>query len=397
MLQQQRETELVELCGKAVRTPSPSGQESAVADIVAAAMGRLGFDSVERDRLGNVVGTIDGGNPGATVLFEGHMDHVDIGDRDAWSREPFGAEEVDGRIYGRGTSDMKGSLTAMICAAAFLREDLGNTLPGRLCVAGSVHEECFEGVASREISAAVEPDFVVIGEPSGLSLKIGQRGRAEVVLETAGVNAHSSSPEKGINAVRTMAALLVEMEHGYDAPEHPLLGKGILEPTDICSAPYPGASVLPHHCRVTFDRRLLPGENREAVLADIREIIDRLSAERPELNATASIAVGRDRCYTGAALEAERFAPAWQFHEGDPVVTAALQGLRDQGQEPAIGHYAFCTNGSHYAGERMIPTVGYGPSPETMAHVKDEYIEREQLKQACCGFYGIARRLLALS
>ena len=106
------------------------------------------------------------------------------------------------------------------------------------------HEECFEGVAARSVSELVKPDYVVIGEASLCNLKIGQRGRAEIVVETFGVPAHSANPEKGINAVYAMCRV-VEAIHGLHSPEDPTLGKGILELTDIKSEPYPGASVVP--------------------------------------------------------------------------------------------------------------------------------------------------------
>ena len=92
---------------------------------------------------------------------------------------PFAAEIHDGKIYGRGTSDMKGAVSAMTCAAANFAKDTNKDFPGEIYVAGVVHEECFEGVAAREISKVVKPDYVVIGEASTLNLKIGQRGRGE--------------------------------------------------------------------------------------------------------------------------------------------------------------------------------------------------------------------------
>ena len=119
------------------------------------------------------------------------------------------------------------------------------------------------------MSSIVRPDIVVIGEASGCNVKIGQRGRAEIVVETFGVPAHSANPEKGVNAVYAMCRV-VEAIRALPTSEHPVLGKGILELTDIKSSPYPGSSVVPAYCRATYDRRLLVGETPESVLAPLR-------------------------------------------------------------------------------------------------------------------------------
>jgi acetylornithine deacetylase/succinyl-diaminopimelate desuccinylase-like protein len=216
-----------------------------------------------------------------------------------------------------------------------------------------------------------------------------------VVVETYGKSAHSSDPSVGLNAVKKMAKLLLAIEESFVPRTHPVLGKGILEVTDIISTPYPGASVIPERCTATFDRRLLVGETKEVVLAQVQEILDAEMAKDPALRASVKLAVGEDRCYTGAPIRAERFAPAWLFEEDHPVVQAALAGLRSVGQDPAVSHYYFCTNGSYYAGKAGIPTVGYGGSRETLAHVVDEYIELEQLYLACEGYAGIIRAVLA--
>ena len=365
-----------------------------MADFVEDTMKRYGFDSTERDRYGNVSGRMVFGNGGGKkILFEGHMDHVDIVDRSKWTHDPFGAELVDGKIYGRGTSDMKGNIAAALMAARRLREAPGD-LSGEFIVCGGVHEECFEGVASEELGKRWRPDCVIIGEASSLNLKRGQRGRAEVVLETTGKSAHSSNPEVGLNAVKTMVELLAAIERDFVPREQEVLGKGILELTDIISSPYPGASVVPERCRVTFDRRLLVGETDKEVLGQIQAIIDAESKRKPNIQAEVSLAVGSETCYTGERIEAQRYAPAWLFPEDNWFVHAAWVGLIAAGLRPEMSHFAFCTNGSYYAGKAGIPTVGFGGSLESLAHVVDEYIEVDQLCRACEGYHGIVRRVL---
>ena len=242
MLSKERQEQVVELCQKLIRQQSYSGHEDGVVAELSAQMKAEGFDSVTVDRYGNIIGCIKGSRPGKKILFDGHIDTVPVGDETEWTYPPFAAEIHDGKIYGRGTSDMKGAVAGFVTAAAAFAKDTGKDFAGEIYVAGVVHEECFEGVAAREISKAVQPDYVVIGEASQLNLKIGQRGRGEIVVETFGKPCHSANPEKGINAVYKMAKV-IEAIRTLEPTHHPVLGDGILELTDIKSAPYPGASV----------------------------------------------------------------------------------------------------------------------------------------------------------
>jgi putative selenium metabolism hydrolase len=391
MIDNARKDQLVDLCRNLIMRPSLSGQEKEVAEYVHDRMKALGFDSVHVDAMGNVIGKITLGRGGKRILLEGHMDHVPVSDPSKWHFDPFGAKIVDGKIYGRATSDMKGNLAAMILAASFLKQDHEDGLNGEIIVAGSVHEECFEGVASELIGRQCEPDMVIIGEASNLTLKRGQRGRAEVVLETKGKTAHSSNPSVGLNAVRKMMKVLLAVEGNFVPSVNAVLGEGILEVTDIISSPFPGASVVPDNCRVTFDRRLLVDETEDFVLGQIQQIIDEAASSDPDIRTELYLAVGEDMCYTGEPIRAVRFAPGWLFPDDHPFVQTALDGLREVGQNPELSHYYFCTNGSYYAGKAGIPTIGYGGSLETLAHVDDEYIEIDQLVKACEGYYGIVR------
>lgn len=390
MLNKERKESLTDLCQDLVRNQSLSGEEGKVVEVIKAKFKELGYDECFVDTYGNVIGHIKGNKPGKRILFDGHIDTVPVPDDSKWTHAPFGGEIIDGKIYGRGTSDMKGQTSAMIAAVAYFAEDTNRDFEGDLFVAGVVHEEIFEGIAARKISEAIKPDYVVIGESSELNLKIGQRGRAEIVIETFGRPAHSANPEKGINAVYKISKIIEKIQD-IKTPVHEVLGKGILVLTDIKSSPYPGASVVPDYCKATFDRRLLVGETKEEVLEPIQKIIDELMAEDKELNAKVSYAIGKETCYTGETIEGERFFPAWLYKEDDEFVQAALKGLRSAGINPEITQYSFCTNGSHYAGEAGIKTIGFGPSKENLAHTIDEYIEQEQLFTGAEGYYGILK------
>lgn len=393
MLNETQKQEVVDLCRKLIQAQSYSGHEDQVAARLQAYYKANGFDSVRVDDYGNVIACIRGKRPGPKLLFDGHIDTVPVPDPSKWTHDPFAAEIVDGRIYGRGTSDMKGAVAAYTCAAAHFAKETNRDFAGEIYVDGVVHEECFEGVAARAISAFVKPDYVVIGEASHLNLKVGQRGRAEVVVETFGKPCHSANPEKGINAVYQMARV-IEAIRTLEPPHHPVLGDGILELTDIKSFPYPGASVVPDYCRATYDRRLLVGETKESVLAPIQALLDKLMAEDPQLKAKVSYAVGREKCYTGNEISGERFFPGWLYDQNDGFVQAVYQELQNMGYTPSITEYNFCTNGSHYAGEAGIKTFGLGPSLENLAHTIDEYIEIDQLQKVCDCYGGVMRALL---
>jgi putative selenium metabolism hydrolase len=393
MLTPGRSALVIALCQALIQKQSYSGHEDAVAQRVKQAFEQLHFDEVLVDAYGSVLGHIKGHRRGKVILLDGHIDTVPVPDESKWTHKPYGGEVADGKIYGRGASDMKGAVSAMMAAAEFFAVDTARAFAGDIYVSGVVCEEIFEGVAARKISERIKPDFVVIGESSELNLKRAQRGRAEIVVETFGKPAHSANPRAGINAVYKMASL-IPLIAKLQPPTHPILGEGILELTDIKSSPYPGASVVPDQCRATYDRRLLVGETKASVLEPLLALIAEMEQSDPEFKATAHFASGVEQCYTGEEIRGERFFPGWVFDEDDEFVQAAFQGLRSAGLNPEITQYSFCTNGSHYAGEAGIKTIGFGPSRENLAHTIDEYIEIDQLLKAVEGYCGILRAVL---
>ena len=164
MFSKERENQVIELCQELIKAPSYSGEEGEVVEVIKKAFDRLGFDEYFVDEYGNIVGKIKGKKPGKKILFDGHIDTVPVPDKSKWTFGPFDGTIADGKIYGRGTSDMKGQVGAMISACAYFAKDCDKDFEGEIYVAGVVHEECFEGIAARKISAAVKPDYVVIGE-----------------------------------------------------------------------------------------------------------------------------------------------------------------------------------------------------------------------------------------
>ena len=393
MISEALQRETLELLKKLVACPSLSGQEQGVADILKGYLRENGFTAPENDRYGDLVAGVAGSRPGIRLLFDGHMDTVPAKNAEDWTTPPFEPVIREGKLFGRGTSDMKGAVAAFAVAAAQYLREKGRNFAGELWFAGVVQEECFEGVCAREVAKRVRPDLVIIGEASEGNLKLSQRGRAEIVLETFGVPCHSANPQKGVNAATAMCALIHEIMKLPVTRDPRMVGDGILVLTDIKSDPYPGASVVPHYCRATFDRRLLVGETRESVLKPIQAIIEAQKRLDPTLNARVSYPMGSAVCATGETVEAERFFAPWWF-AADERVLRVKAAMEERGLAPAITGYSFCTNGSYYAGEAGIPTFGFGPSREDLAHTVDEHITLKDLYDAVDGYLVALHALL---
>jgi putative selenium metabolism hydrolase len=372
-----------------VRCQSLPGQEEQVAALVAAEMKDLGFDPVWIDGNGSAVGILAGVLPGPTLLLDAHTDTVGIAPGVPWRHDPFGAEIEGGVLYGRGVVDMKGAVAAMIHGAASAASAGRASLAGRVVVSASVLEEYLEGAALRAVMDEVQPDFVVIGEPSDLKLVHGGRGRAEIRLETIGRPAHSSSPQLGRSAVLDMLRVIEAME-GTPMPAHPVLGPAVQALTDIISDPYPGVSTIPSRCLATYDRRLLVSETADEILGRIRS-----DPALAGINLRAEIGEGAHPTYTGATLAGRKFLPAWLLPLEHPFVQASLRGLRAAGLAAETDVYRFCTNAAYSAGTAGVPTVGFGPGNEGQAHVADEHLEIASLLAARDGYRGIIEATLS--
>lgn len=368
-----------------VRLRSLSGEEEAVARRVQAEMTTLGFDQVWMDANGSVVGIITGAHPGKTILLDAHTDTVGISPGVPWQHDPFGAQIDQGAIYGRGAADMKGALAGMVHAAAALDRA---SLHGRVVVSASTMEEVLEGVALQAVMEATQPDFVVIGESTNLQLSRGGRGRAEVHLTTVGRPSHSSAPHLGRNAVLDMLQVVAAVE-AIALPSDPFLGDALFALTDIISNPYPGHSVIPSICRVTYDRRLLAGETPESVLSAITQ---HPALQNIQLQVT--IGTGEYQTFTGATLVCEKFFPAWLLPAEDAYVQQALHALHDVGLPATTSAYRFCTNAAYSAGRAGVPTVGFGPATEAAAHVIDEHLRLDDLAAAAQGYQAIISAVL---
>ena len=378
-------TQIIDLTQRLVRCHTEAGDEKEAADLVLAEMHRLGYDRVNVDENGSVVGMIRGKHPGPTLLLDGHIDTVGVAPGVPWKQDPFGGTVIGGKLYGRGASDMKGPVAAMVLAAAAVdREELSGTL----VVSASVMEEVLEGVALKTVMEATRPDFVVIGEASDLKLVHGSRGRAEILVETIGRPAHSSRPQEGINAVQAMLPVMQAIDR-LALPAHKTVGQAIIALTDIISEPYPGHSVIPSRCRVTYDRRLIPGETKESVMRTLAGLPTITGA-----TVNSSLAQGEYQTYTGRTFFVDKWFPAWLIEKDHALVQKAAKGLQLAGLPVSYDLYQFCTNAAYSAGEAGIPTIGFGPSSGSLAHVVDEYIEIDTLVKAAQGYLSIISSVL---
>jgi len=374
-----------------LRIPSVTGHEAQVADFVRGYLQALGFEAWVND-YHTVIAVLRHGD-GPVVLMDGHIDTVEA-NATGWRHPPFAGEIEAGRLYGRGASDMKGALAAMLHAAATLA---GFPFAGTLVITGTSWEEHFEGYtlgkALDELTArGVPPDYVIIGEASELNIKRGQRGRTRVLVDIQGKAAHSAHPAKGVNAVYR-AVPLIQRLRALPPRTDDFLGPGIIELIGLHSLPQPVDSIVPYAARLSYDLRLLPGESPDSVLARFQAEIAALAAQDPDFRATAEIAQGTLVTASGRQESVVAFPPAWKLPADHPLVQKAQAALLSIGLRPQITKYDFCTNGSYSASVARIPTIGFGPGTEAGAHITDESVATEELALASAGYVAICREL----
>jgi acetylornithine deacetylase/succinyl-diaminopimelate desuccinylase-like protein len=373
---------LVELTTSLVRAAgqNPPGEEAATVHVLSAAAAGLGLDvvetAVERGR-NNVRVTLNGGG-GPGLLLLGHTDVVPVGD--GWTTDPFGGVVRDGRIYGRGASDMKGGLAASLAALAALR---GVGLSGPVELAALVDEE-ETGKGIREYVGSVPSPFLgcVTAEPTDLQTIIGARGASYLRVEIHGKACHAGNPGDGANAIYGAAAVVAEIERLHTElaqRPHPLLGPATWSVGQIQGGT--GGSIVPAECVVVADRRLLPGESTDAVLDELRQRIAGLRLADRGLTVELAMPMEMPAFQTPADSELARATDAALADAGGP-------GL------PLGGWTAAC-DGGYVARDLGVPVVVLGPgSATTQAHRADESVAIFELLVAARAYALTALRLL---
>ncbi len=391
--------DLVKLTQELVKIKSISGEEEKVAQFCMYWMKKYGFDEAYIGPYGAIIGIIKGKND-KTLYLDAHIDNVPVSSPDRWKHNPYGGELDRGKIYGRGTSDMKGSVASIIWTGGQLVREK-DRLAGTYIVGLPTWEEFFEGYVTGKIiehlkSKKLYPDYAIICESTSLAINIGQRGRGEVVLESFGKPVHSGHHKAGINAVLQLFPVMHDIEK-IKPPKDILLGEGPLVLTDIKSSPYPGASVVPEYCKVTYDRRLMVGETPEKVLAPIKEIIEK---HKKSTKGKITVSVNKGKLPhkengKDKVDNIQQFPLAWKIDPDHLLVKKAKDALKSCGLKPSLSKFSFCTDGSYTAAVAKIPTIGFGPSREDLAHTIDEYIEIDQLEKAAKGYFALAKTILA--
>lgn len=377
----ERQDEIVRFTQELIRCPGCSGDEAAAASAVARQMKKLGYDQVEVDRWGNVIGTLRGARPGPTIVFDGHLDVVPVRMPELWEHEPFGAEISEGRIWGRGSADMKGGLAACLCAAAFVdRADIAGTI----LVTGTVAEELLIGRGLGKVLDGRKVDAVITCEPTGgRQLAVAGVGRTTVEMTTRGLVAHSSQPHLGDNAIYR-ATEAIDRIRKMPRRTNSLFGTEVIELVEIKSRPSPGNGSVPDYCWSLWECRLLPGETQETFLDRFRAALEGLAPPDKIALEIGRIAVD---CYTGERLEYEDFLAAWATPPADPFRKLVEKALSQTGVEADPVTFRGCTNVNISAGSMGIPSLIYGPGSLALAHKPNEHLEIEELL-LCARAYG---------
>lgn len=345
--------------------PSMDSQIGPVGERVQAEMGKLGFDKVWFDAMGNTVGKI--GNGERVLVYDSHIDTVGIGDPDEWEWDPFEGKIEDGVLYARGACDEKGSTPGMIYGLAIARRH--GLLEGWTAYYFGNMEEWCDGIAPHAFveHEGIRPDFVVIGEPTKMQIYRGHKGRVEMKAIAKGKSAHAASNHLGDNAIYKVLPLLegisrLEPELG----DHPFLGHGKITVTDI-HVETPSINAVPNECTVYIDRRMTFGEDMDMVIEQVQQLIPQ--ANRRAGDVTLEMLYYDEPSYTGFVFPVEKYFPAWALDENAPLVQAGQMARKLIGLPDApSGKWDFSTNGIYWRGKAGIPSIGFAPGDEVTAH-----------------------------
>lgn len=377
-----------------IRIPSLSGEEEGAATRIVREMRALGFDEAKTDRAGNVLGRIAGLGQAPPVMLSSHMDVVDAGDPEGWAHDPWAGVIEGGALHGRGAMDLKGPLALQVYAAArFVQARPA----GDILLVFSVYEEKGGwGMMHHMQTAAILPGAVILGEATGGDLCTGHRGHAELAVEIHGVAAHASAPERARNPNHVLPDVLLALRELSDAqPRHAVLGPATLTPTVVECWPRSG-NVVPDRVRITLDLRVLPDWDEARALDEIREV---LAARVPPMEGIrVEVLPGRavHRAWTGWTDEHSNFTPGFLLPDNHPVVEAAAEALRRAtGRDPAVRPWKFGTDGGHSCGTHGIPTIGYAPGVEALAHTNRECLDLASAREAFDAYPALIRAVQA--
>lgn len=374
--------DVVDLLQRLVRvnTVNPPGNELEGARALARWLSDHGIEAEIDEFLpgrANLTARVRGRGDGPTLMLNTHLDVVPAGD--GWSRDPLAGAVENGRVYGRGAADSKGSLAAMAAALVTAR-DAGVIAQGELVLAAVADEES-GSAGARHLLGRCRPDAVIVGEPTGLRLVTAHKGSLRPVVEVRGRAAHAAQPQLGASAVEAAADLLRELRaYAGDLGRraHPLVGPPTL--TAVLVQGGEALNAVPERCRITFDRRLIPGETEQGALEEFKAVLARFAAERP-----------------GLGVEVVDLAPSTggpsETAPDHPFVAACRRALRRMGQTDEPAGLVFNCDMSHFHAAG-VPAVVYGPGSVAVMHAADEYVDIADLEAAVVGYVAVAAEVL---
>ncbi|MBW9151056.1 YgeY family selenium metabolism-linked hydrolase [Clostridium estertheticum] len=370
-----------------IAIPSESSNEKKVIERIKKEMLKVGFDKVDIDPMGNILGYIGHGKH--IIAMDAHIDTVAIGDMNLWENDPYKGYEDDKVIGGRGGSDQEGGMASMVYAGKIIKE-LNLCDDYTLIVTGTVQEEDCDGLAWQYIinESKIIPEFVVITEPTSCNIYRGHRGRMEIKVTTHGISCHGSAPERGDNAIFKMAPILNELkELNERLIDNDFLGKGTLTVSEIFFSS-PSRCAVADGCSVSIDRRLTDKETWEYAIAQIKDLpsvkeakaeVEMYNYERPS--------------YTGLIYPTECYFPTWvlpEQHVACQTLVESYIGLFNK--KPLVDKWTFSTNAVSIMGRYNIPCIGFGPGHEDQAHAPNEKTWKDELVK-CAAMYALIPKI----
>ncbi len=321
-------------------------------------------------RRPNVVARL-GAPGGRTLMFNGHLDVVGV---EGMKHAPFEGLERDGRLYGRGSADMKAGIATMCAAAALAGDGLTH---GEVIVAAVADEEYASRGTRALVERGIRADAAIVTEPTGLAIMPAHRGFVWVELAFHGRAAHGSRYDLGIDAIRHAGLVLAELDALDAGPlarrTHPLLGHASLHAALISGGQ--GMSTYPDRCELKIERRTVPGETPSGVMAEIETACARVRDRRPELRVDLALLL---------AQSPSDVAP-------DAPVARALRGALDHQAIPVRVEGMSAWTDCAILNDAGIPAICFGPGDIALAHGPEEYVEIEQIHQATAVLERMAR------
>lgn len=380
-LARHRET-MIQFLRDLVAIPSYDSRIGPVCEAIGARMADLGFDDVRYDAMGNLLGRI--GQGPRTLLYDSHVDTVGVADLAQWQWDPFQGKYEDGIIYGLGAGDEKCSTPPMVYALATLKK-LGLARDWTLYYFGNMEEWC-DGISGNALveHEEIRPDYVVVGESTGMDIYRGHRGRTEISVTFKGRSCHASAPERGDNALYKALPFIQGVERLHEelkSRPDPFLGPGSITVTSVNTHSV-SLNAVPDECTLYLDRRMHPAETREIVLNELRALPNAGQAE-------ISVPMYDEPSYTGFRFPVEKIFPAWALAEEHAYVQAAKATFSTcYGRAAKTGKWIFSTNATYWMGKAGIPAIGFGPGEEHWAHTALDQVPAAEVVQ-CADFYAM--------